>query len=388
MPWMETPVMTQRREFVHFASLEGANVSALCRQFGISRSTGYKWLRRAREGDESFIDRSRRPLRQPSRTPREVERSILAARAAHPAWGARKIRHWLLNRGLKTPSASTVHAILRRHGLIAPDAPGAPPRRFAQDEPNLLWQMDFKGRVPLHGGGWLHPLTVIDDHSRFCPLLEACEGERHDDVKPLLEKAFRRYGLPAAFYVDNGTPWGTATPGQWTRLGVWLLRLGVRVIHGRPYHPQGRGKIERFHRSLKAEALAMRPLRSMAAARRALDEWREVYNFERPHEALEMRTPAQLYRPSPRPFPEQIPQVRYDAGETVRKAGRSKAYVSFKNRLWHVPDAFRGELLAIRPTRRDGCFDICFGAVKIAEINLNEDQNEGTKCVNHVSEHL
>jgi len=204
----------------------------------------------------------------------------------------------------------------------------------------------------------------------------------------MLEKAFRRYGLPAAFYVDNGTPWGTATPGQWTRLGVWLLRLGVRVIHGRPYHPQGRGKIERFHRSLKAEALAMRPLRSMAAARRALDEWRGVYNFERPHEALEMRTPAQLYRPSPRPFPEQIPKVQYDAGETVRKAGHSKGFVSFKNRLWRVPGAFRGELLAIRPTRLDGCFDICFGAVKIAEINLNEDQNEGTKGVNHVSEHL
>jgi len=392
MPWQEVSIMDCRREFVMFASREGANISELCRRYGISRTTGYKWLHRAASGAEDFADRSRRPRHSPLRTPPEVERRILKVRRRHPAWGARKIRGWLLRQGVQVPSASTVHVILRRHGCIAPLSPGAPSRRFEQPAPNLLWQMDFKGRTRLGDGAWLHPLCVLDDHSRFCLLLQACAGEDHDTVRPLLEKALRRYGLPRAIYVDNGTPWGTATPGQWTRLAVWLLKLGVRVIHGRPHHPQGRGKIERFHRSLKSEALNAPLPRDMAEAARRLQRWRGIYNEQRPHEALNMRTPAEVYRPSPRPFPSRLPEVEYDAGEIVRRVGRTKGYVSFRGRLWRVPQAFRGERLAIRLTTTDGCFDVCFWAVKVATIELNSRQqkpeDKDSKPVNHVPEHL
>ena len=243
MGWQEVSIMDQRREFVMFARREGANISALCRRYGISRTTGYTWLHRAAENEaEDFRDRSRRPLRSPLRTPAEVEAQVLAVRDAHPAWGARKIRSWLLRRGVAVPSASTVHAILQRHERIHPHAAGTACSRFEHDAPNVQWQMDFKGRTRLHDGSWVHPLCIIDDHSRFCILLQACVQETHETVQPLLEQALRCYGLPASIYVDNGTPWGSATPGQWTRLGVWLLKLGIRVVHGRPYHPQGRAR--------------------------------------------------------------------------------------------------------------------------------------------------
>lgn len=371
MGWQEVSIMDQRREFVMFARREGANISALCRRYGISRTTGYKWLHRAAENEaEDFRDRSRRPLRSPSRTPAEVEAQVLAVRDAHPAWGARKIRSWLLRQGVAVPSASTVHAILQRHERIHPHAAGTACSRFEHDAPNVQWQMDFKGRTRLHDGSWVHPLCIIDDHSRFCILLQACVQETHETVQPLLEQALRCYGLPASIYVDNGTPWGSATPGQWTRLGVWLLKLGIRVVHGRPYHPQGRGKIERFHRSLKAEALSTPLPADLEEAAERLRRWRRIYNEQRPHEALAMRTPAEVYAPSPRPFPERIPEVEYAEGEIVRRVPRTKGYIHFKGRLWRVPDAFREEWLAIRPTATDGLFDVCFGSVKITEIDL------------------
>ena len=388
MGWQEVSIMDQRREFVMFASREGVNFSELCRRFGISRTTGYKWLRRAAAGEESFANRSRRPVHSPARTSPEMEERVVAVRAMHPAWGARKIRSWLLREGVSVPAASTVHAILRRHGLIHPGAPGAPLGRFEHEAPNRQWQMDFKGRTRLGDGSWVHPLCVLDDHSRFCILLEACARENHDTVQPLLERALRRHGLPVSIYVDNGTPWGSATPGQWTRLGVWLLKLGIRVVHGRPYHPQGRGKIERFHRSLKAEALNAPLPAGMNEAAARLCRWRRVYNEQRPHEALGMRTPADVYTPSPRSFPDKLPEVEYDEGEIVRRVPGTKGYVHFKGKLWRVPDAFRTERLAIRPTVMDGSFDVCFGSVKIAEINLKEGQTSDQKSVNHVSEHL
>jgi len=379
MPWQEVSTVKLRKEFIVFATREDANISELCRRFRISRTTAYKWLRRVRkEGDASLEDRSRRPLRSPGRTAEHIEQCILEVRRQHPAWGARKIRSFLLREGMRMPAPSTVHAILHRNGCIARHAPGAPLGRFEHDTPNAQWQMDFKGKTRLGNGAWAHPLSILDDHSRFCVLLRACEGETHDIVKPLLEEAFRLYGLPHSIYADNGPPWASSMQGQWTRLGVWLLKLGVRLILGRPYHPQGRGKIERFHRSMKAEALSMRALQDIRQADAVLREWRHVYNFQRPHEALDMRTPSQLYQPSPRPFPEKLPEVSYEEGEIVRKVLSGKGYISFRGRLWRMPDAFRGELVAIRPTNVDGRYKICFGAFPIAEIDLSKAQENAT----------
>lgn len=371
MPWNEVSIMDQRREFVALACGESANISELCRRFGISRQTGYKWLGRFRGHAEDLADRSRRPLTQPGRTLPGLEAAIVAVRDAHPAWGARKIARCLERDGVAPPAVSTVHAILQRHGRIAPS-----PRvsrsygRFERSEANQMWQMDFKGRVRMSSGAWCHPLTVIDDHSRYALCLQACENERGHTVKPLLEKTFRLYGLPGTFYLDNGSPWGGGVPGQWTALGVWLLKLGIQVIHSMPYHPQGRGKIERFHRSLKAEVFASRPLADLVQAQHWFDHWRTVYNTERPHEALDLEVPASRYQPSPRAMPQTVPKVDYDSDDIVRKVSTTKAYVSFKGRMWKVPQAFRGEKLAIRPRQRDGLYGIFFGATKIATIDL------------------
>lgn len=370
MAWREVSVGDQRRDFVMLASLEGSNITALCARFGISRQTGHVWLRRFAAGETGFADRSRRPLHSPRRLEAALEAQILAVREAHPAWGARKIAAVLRREGVTPPAVSTVHAVLARHGRIAPDSPGRAYGSFERPVPNALWQMDFKGRVRLASGAFLHPLTVIDDHSRFAVGLAACTDQTTATVKARLEAVFRHHGLPEAIYVDNGSPWGGGRPGQWTPLRLWLLKLGIETIHAKPYHPQGRGKNERFHRTLAAEVLALTPLADGADAQAVFDRWRHVYNRERPHQALAFATPAERYRPSSRPFPAILPVPLYDAGETLRRVGTTKAYVSFRNRLWKVPEAFRGETLAIRPRLPDGRFAICFGAHEIAVIDL------------------
>ena len=272
MPWNEVSVMDQRCEFVRLASVEGANRRELCRRFGISAETGYKWLQRSDAGEVSLADRSRRPLTSPKRSAANVEAAVLAIRDAHPAWGARKITACLVREKIKVPAPSTVHAILVRHGRIGP-LPGGPRAtlRFEKEAPNLLWQMDFKGWVAMGNGQRLHPLTVVDDHSRFALCLAAGVSQTNAAVQARLTPVFQRYGLPQAMFVDNGTPWGDSSEARWSRFGVWLLKLGIDVIHSRPYHPQSRGKIERFHRTLNAEVLALRMLRDLDDAQSAFD---------------------------------------------------------------------------------------------------------------------
>ena len=381
MPWREVSKMEERKEFVRLAGLEGANRRELCRAFGIHPDTGYKWLKRWRSGEE-LLDRSRRPHASPDRTSAETEARIVAIRDAHPAWGARKIVHCLERDGMEPPAASTVHAVLQRHGRIGPrQGAGTAGQRFEKPAPNLLWQMDFKGWVKLGNGERCHPLTIVDDHSRYAPCLQACADQQKPTVQAHLEATFGRYGLPDAMFVDNGAPWGDASGKHWTRLRVWLLKLGVELIYSRPYHPQSRGKNERFHRTLHDEVFALRIFANLAQLQRAFDAWREVYNFERPHEAIGMAVPAKRYRPSQRRFPSKLPDVEYAEHEIVRTVPRSKDYISFKGRYWKVPEAFRGERVAIRPRGRDGCFGVFFASHQIATIDLTSPETVG-----HVSE--
>jgi transposase InsO family protein len=385
MPWLETSALDQRREFVRLALQEGANRRELCRRFEISPPVAYKWLARHGEGDGELADRSRRPLRSPERCEAEIETLVVGVRDAHPTWGARKIASFLTREGHAPPAFSTVHQILRRNGRILPPEgkPGEPYRRFEMEAPNLLWQMDFKGHAPLGNGSSCHPLTVLDDHSRYALCLAACADERGQTVKTHLQAAFRVYGLPEAMFVDNGGPWGFTLADPWTRLGVWLLKLGVKLIHSRPYHPQSRGKIERLHRTIKAEVFELVRFRDLAAAQRAFDEWRDGYNLERPHEALGQNTPVSRYSVSERAMPETLPEAEYDDGEIVRSVSTTKAYVRFKGRLWKVPQAFCGERLAIRPLDRDGKFGVFFASHHIADIDLTNPET-----VSHVSEHV
>lgn len=384
MPWKEVSAMDQRREFVRLALQEGSNRRELCRRFGISRQTGYECLRRYAAGDTELAGRSRRPLSSPLRTSPEVEKAVLGVRQAHPAWGARKIAAVIAREGGSPPAVSTIHSILQRHGCIAAVSGGPHARlRFEKDAPNQLWQMDFKGWSRLDSGDLLHPLTIVDDHSRFALCLEACGDQKRTTVTRSLERVFHVYGLPQAFFVDNGKPWGDGQKTGWSKLGVWLLKLGVELIHSRPYHPQSRGKIERFHRSLDAEVLSLMPLHSRAQAQRAFDAWRNIYNFDRPHGALDHHVPASRFRISPRAMPAKLPQPQYGCDDIVRTVSSTKGYVAFKGRNWKVPEAFLGERLAIRPLSTDGQYGVFFASHHITTIDLTKP-----KCVTHVPEHV
>jgi transposase InsO family protein len=371
MPWHEVSLMDQRREFILLFQQVGVNRRELCRRFGISSKTAYKWLARAGvEGKDWARDKSRRPRKSPARSTAKTEAAILEIRDAHPVWGARKIRRCLEDRHKSVPAASTVHAILARHDRISP--PSQPPQytRFEHPAPNDVWQMDFKGRFPLGDRQMCHPLTMVDDHSRYALCLQACSNEQAETVQQHLERTFRRYGLPSAFLVDNGVPWGTCSPVRWTKLRVWLLKLGVDVIYARPYHPQTKGKNERFHRTLKAEVLSMRTFGTSRELQKAFDRWRHVYNNERPHHSLGQNVPASRYRPSLRSLPSKLCEPEYEEGTILRRAGSVKANISFGNRRWHMPDAFCRELLAVRPLDTDGKFGVFFGAHQIACIDL------------------
>src|SRR5262245_1603547 len=250
MPWRELSIMDQREEFVRLAMVPGANHSELCLRFGISRAKGYKWLDRYEaEGRAGLADRSRRPHASPTRTPAAVEAGVLRIRAeSNNAWGGRKIAH-VLKRRLDRVPASTITAILRRHGKLEDrrhQHPG-PYQRFERATPNDLWQMDFKGDFAI-GRGRCHPLTVLDDHSRYALGIVACSNEQDGTTRQCLVAIFRRYGLPLAMLMDNGSPWGNTSGERHTIFTVWLMRLGIKVSHGRPYHPQTQGKDERFHR--------------------------------------------------------------------------------------------------------------------------------------------
>lgn len=375
MPFHEGSRMDARLEFVMLAAAEGANVRGLCRRFGISPTTGYKWLERWRSGGTAgLVEVPRRPHASPSRSDAASEQAVLSVRAAHPAWGGRKIARRLRDLGHdRVPSASTVTAILRRHGVELGAFGGGPAAftRFERARPNELWQMDFKGHVALHAGTRLHPLTVLDDHSRFAVVLAACGNERTETVRQPLVAAFRRYGLPEAMITDNGSPWGDGPGSPFTALGVWLIEHGIRIGHSRPYHPQTMGKDERFHRSLKAEVLSGQAFADLAAADRAFDRWRTIYNTERPHEALGLAVPASRYRPSPRDYVETVAAFDYAPDDIPRRV-QQRGEVSFLGRTLKVPKAFRGKTIAFRPTTTDGVYDIVFRTQPIATVDIRQ----------------
>jgi transposase InsO family protein len=350
-----------RAEFVLLAHGDEANVRGLCRRFGISAKTGYKWLERfGLEGTAGLVDRSRRPISSPKRSTREIEESVLKLREEHPAWGGRKIAAVLNRRGIAAPAPSTVTAILRRHGIaLGTFGGGAGPFiRFEHAAPNDLWQMDFKGHVAMRGGR-LYPLTVLDDHSRFALVTAACTNEKTATVKAPLIAAFHRYGLPLCIMTDNGSPWGNGPGSPFTPLGVFLIEQGIRIGHSKPYHPQTLGKDERFHRSMKAEVLSGPPFDDLAHAAEALERWRHSYNTERPHEALGLKVPIERYRPSPRVFRDRIEPFEYAPDDVVRRV-QQEGWVSFKSKPYRLPKAFRSKDIAFRPAPQDGTYNIFF----------------------------
>lgn len=374
MPWLEVTSMSLKREFVTLADRE--SMSDLCQRFGISRKTGYKWRSRFRkEGMEGLKNRSCRPWCSPWRTDQGTVNAVLKVRDHHPAWGGRKIRRRLLDLGfLEVPAASTITEILRREGRLRPEEAEKhePWRRFEHCAPNDLWQVDFKGDFAI-GNGRCHPLTMLDDHSRFALLVEACSNQRTETVRTLLVMAFKRYGLPYRILSDNGAPWGGSD--RYTVLSVWLIRLGIDVCHSRVVHPQTLGKDERFNRTLKAELIGTRHFANLDECQRQFSLWRHIYNHERPHEALGLATPASRYAVSPRVYPSVLPPIEYGPQDQVRKV-QLQGEIFFKGREWTVGKAFRGLPVGLRPTLTDGLYDVYFCHHKIRSLNLRTPQEE------------
>lgn len=365
MPWKEVTKMERKEEFVMLADNPNANMSRLCRRFGISRPTGYKWLARYRaEGLQGLAERSRRPHHSPNKTPDHIEQLVEEARDHDRSWGGRKLHHHMRSQAEagtldigpdQVPAPSTITAILDRRGLLGDpnsDARQGPWTRFEREAPNELWQMDFKGEFRLDNGDWCYPLTIVDDHSRFALSTRACPNQRRATVKDHLQAIFGRYGLPGAILCDNGPPWGCPQRlpdghPPYTRLAAWLMRLGIRLSYSRPAHPQSKGKNERFNGTLAAELLRFERFTDMGHAQDRMGDWRVRYNTVRPHEALDMAPPASRYQPSPLELPEALPPVTYGPDDTTRKVSDG-GLISFGGDSFRVGKAFTGHRVAVR----------------------------------------
>lgn len=347
MPWKSASVKDQRIEFVVRASRGEANMSVLCREYGISRPTGYRWLARYRDGGSltSLTELSRRPHRSPDRTPLEAERAVIALRLTYD-WGGKKIRHLLANQGIHL-SVATANRIIDRNGLTRPYRSHPPAvKRFEREYPNQLWQMDFKGDYRL-ARGVCYPLSIIDDHSRFAVGLFALGNQLGTSVKRCLVSTFERYGLPEAILTDHGIPWwGNPNGHGLTRLSVSLVRQGIRLCFSGIGHPQTQGKVERFHRTLKHALWYRGEPKTLAGFEKALADFREEYNRFRPHEALDMAVPQQRYQPSRKEYNPTPPEWEYPEGAIVKRLN-SQGSLDYHNQRYFICEALADERVQI-----------------------------------------
>jgi transposase InsO family protein len=340
-------VREQRVKFVVAAERKEKSLQMLCAEFGISRPTGYLWLKRYRvEGLAGISEQSRRPGTSPAKTPEQLEERVKRTRAQYPEWGARKLRKVLGDEGVHL-TASTIHRILLRQGLVREeDRHASAVKRFEKSRANELWQMDFKGPK-----GWTHPtgpLVVLDDYSRYLIALEAVSGTQTVPVKECLERAFHRCGLPEGMLMDHGVPWwSTQSPSGRTSLALWLMRQGIRLYFSRIRHPQTQGKVERLNKSL-GQALARRnPPKTQAW----LDEYRWEYNQVRPHEALGMLTPVTRWESSLRRYEQNPPRWEYPQGAWVLKID-CQGKLDIGGHKWKVSRALAGEFVRIEEVQQ------------------------------------
>lgn len=372
MPWEEKTVEETRLEFVKRVLSKEKSKSALCREYGISRPTGDKWIERY-NNKESLSDKSRRPFHTPNKIDSETEKRIVEARKDEPAIGAKKTRQMLINSGWKNPPAvSTINAVFKRNNLISKSASEAatPYKRFEKSEPNEMWQADFKGDFGMLNGNRCHPLSIIDDCSRFCINADAKGNQQLSGVKDSFIAAFREYGMPYSLLCDNGTPWGSSQSNSITRFEVWLMEHGVLTIHIRPLHPQAQGKVERFNGSYKRERLNFYTPANLEDAQRCREEYKAFYNNIRPHESLDMEVPAKKYKHSKIEYTEQIVPWEYESSAKIRKI-KSSGYLTFGGQGYFLSEGLGEKEVALFPTETDGVFNIVFRQFRVAKLNLN-----------------
>lgn len=378
MPWMETVPMEERLRFVHDAFSDRFTMSELCARYGVSRRIGYKWLERFEaEGRPGLKDRSRAPHHCPHRVAPTIANLLVAARRAHPHWGARKLLIILASRHPEIatwPAPSTVADLLARRGLVQhrrrrrhPVHPGVVPATAAA--PNDLWTADFKGEFRTGDRRYCYPLTIADHHARF---LLSCRGllsTKTVTARPVFERTFREYGLPRAIRTDNGVPFATQALHGLSFLNVWWMRLGI--VHQRihPGCPQENGAHERMHRTLKRQAI--KPVRQTCLAQqRNFDAFRREYNTERPHEHLGQKTPESCYQPSPRPYPDRLPPLEYPGHFLVKKITTGGTF-RFRNRLLYLANAMVDQPIGLEETE-DGVWSIWFNTVLLATFDEHD----------------
>ena len=373
MPWSETTPMDQKTQFIADYLRQSLSMSELCELYGISRKTGYKLVGRyLKHGPSGLEERSRRPSSNPNHTPEPVVEAIVALRQRHPSWGAKKLLSILEKRrpSLELPGRSTVCDILSRQGLVPKKRnrrhighPGKPSSLILA--PNDCWSADFKGQFKTGAGLYCYPLTVTDGFSRY---LLGCQGLASTSVaesKPVFTRLFREYGLPKRIRTDNGVPFATNTLARLSQLSAWWVRLGVLPELIEPGKPQQNGRHERMHRTLKAETTRP-PANSCRGQQRKFDRFQHEFNFERPHEALDMQTPASLYEPSSREMPNKLPPLEYPDRFEVR-------YVSANggirwNKDWvNVSITCVGEYVGLEEID-DGIWNVYFGALKLGRL--------------------
>lgn len=369
MPWRETDAMRERIEFVVMAMRGEASVSEVCRQFGVSRKTGHKWLRRYEaSGTLCGLDElSRRPHHSPGQTSEAVEARVVALRQAY-GWGGRKLQNLLRKEGISV-GVATVDRIIRRRGLVGPETPGqGATQRFERAHPNELWQMDFKGEYRMRGEAKCFPLTVLDDHSRYLVGLYALGSTQAGPVKDCLVECFERHGVPDAMLLDHGVPWWSVTNGHGlTHLSVFLLKQDIRLIYGAFAHPQTRGKIERLHRTLNRSLRGRGLPDDWPGFRTALQTFRQEYNEIRPHEALDMAVPADRYRPGSRAYRPTPPEWTYP-GDGDLFGLNSQGCLTYRRHRHFVCEALASELVFCQEF--DNKLLVSYRGMHIREINL------------------
>jgi transposase InsO family protein len=374
MPWKETCAMDERMRFVIAASEEGAVMSEVCARFGISRTAGYKWLvRYASEGADGLKERSRAPVEHGRARPDEIVSAVLALRERFPHWGPKKLRVKLgeCMPSVALPAASTIGEWLRQEGLTEPrkrrrHCTPSRGRLLAADAANAVWCIDFKGWFRTGDGKRCDPLTLSDAMSRYLLRCQAVERLDHDHVREVLEAAFCEFGLPLAIRSDNGTPFASTGAGGLSALSLWWIKLGITPERITPGKPQQNGRHERMHRTLKAET-ASPPAATLAEQQQRFDRFRETFNGERPHEALDFMVPAKLYRPSARCYPRALREPVYEDGAAVRRV-RSNGEIKWGGELIFISEVLVGEPVAISETET-GEWLVCYADVELGYID-------------------
>lgn len=378
MPWSRVTVMDQRSEFVAAHSSGLYSVTELCDRFGISRKTGYKWIKRNQEqGASGLLDASRARRNQQRKTSDSVIASIVSFKKAHLKWGARKLLVSMVSKKLLSadlaPSASTATRILKDAGLVTARRrrnksphPGACP--LAADQPNQVWSIDYKGQFHLADGTMSYPLTIQDAVTRQLILCRHMPAISWIEAKKAMTDVFKTCGMPLAMRSDNGAPFCSNAVAGISQLSKWWMRLGIRHDRIRPSSPQENGRHERMHRTLKSEAT--RPMaRNGKEQQERFDKFQEEYNNERPHEALEYKTPASLWQPSSRQFPEVLPEISYPPHMLKRRV-RSAGEIKFQGRLIFVSEVLIKEWVALEETDED-IWAIYFGTLLLGKIDPN-----------------